>query len=234
MRKHWVIPTALTVVISVLVILLFLNTSFLPLNASDQGRPVDTLFRVMFALGGIIFVLVMVILLYSVLAFRRRPGDMEDGPPLEGHAGLETVWTLVPLAIVVILAVYGGIVLKDIIGPPPGEELVVRVDSFQWGWRFEYPQHGVISPVLRLPVDRPVLLELTSRDVVHSFWVPEFRVKQDAVPGMTTHLRITPTLIGEYRLYCAELCGLAHWAMQAPVSVLDQADFQRWVAEQRR
>ena len=110
----------------------------------------------------------------------------------------------------------------------------VKVIGSQWSWRFEYPQYGITSAELRVPVDKQVLLKLTSTDVIHSFWVPEFRVKQDAVPGdnMIKDLRITPTLIGDYKVRCAELCGRQHAYMESPVIVKSEADFQAWVTEQ--
>ncbi len=234
MRKHWVVATVLTIGASALLTVFFLRVPLVPAQASKEGRQIDYLLTLQFIIGGAIFALVLVFLLYSVVVFRRRPGDMEDGPPIEGSRALEMVWTVVPLVIVLSLAAYGSVALRDMIGAPPGPELVVKVEARQFGWRFEYPQYGFTSPMLRLPVDQPVLLRITSRDVVHSFWVPEFRTKQDALPGRETRLRITPTLVGDYMVQCAELCGLAHWAMKAPVSVVTADDFQRWVTAQRR
>ena len=164
---------------------------------------------------------------------RSRPGDTEDGPGIQGHNGLEAIWTLVPLAIVIALSVYGAIVLGDITRAAP-QEMEVKVVSSQWSWQFEYPQYGASAPELFLPVNRPAVFKLNSVDVVHSFWVPEFRVKQDAVPGMETVLRITPTREGDYILECAELCGLLHAYMTAPVRVVGEQAFQEWVAGLRR
>ena len=234
MRKHWVILTALVAIASALLTVVFFTVPLVPVAASQQAKPVDSLLKVMFSIGGAIFALVVIVLLYSVVVFRCRPGDTSDGPPLEGHKALETMWTLVPLAIVISLATWGGIELRDMLRPPAEMELVVKVDSFQWGWRFEYPQYGFSSPMLALPADRPVLFRLTSRDVIHSFWIPEFRLKQDSVPGRETYLRITPTRPGDYGLRCAELCGRAHWAMQAQVKVVDADAFQRWAEGMRR
>jgi cytochrome c oxidase subunit 2 len=109
--------------------------------------------------------------------------------------------------------------------------LTVKVTGFQWAWAFEYPE-GFISPELVLPKDVRVNMSMEARDVLHSFWIPEMRVKQDLVPGQTTDLRFTPTLVGEYKVRCAELCGLSHWSMETPVRVLEQADYDQWVSEQ--
>jgi cytochrome c oxidase subunit 2 len=109
----------------------------------------------------------------------------------------------------------------------------VNVIGSQWAWRFEYPDLGISSTDLFLPVDKQALLRLSSTDVIHSFWVPEFRVKQDALPGegFERELRITPSEIGEYKTRCAELCGRLHYNMEAPVSVLSQEDYDGWVQE---
>ncbi len=112
------------------------------------------------------------------------------------------------------------------------DELVVEVTGFQYGWNFTYPESGVSSSELYLPVGRQVLFKITSRDVIHSFWVPEFRIKQDAVPGRWTTLRVTPDKVGDYRIRCAEICGYAHSAMYAPVVAVEPADFEAWLAGQ--
>ena len=110
--------------------------------------------------------------------------------------------------------------------------MVVKVTAQQWSWSFEYPSYGVTSTELHLPVDKQVLLQMTSRDVIHSFWVPEFRPKQDLVPGRITQLRITPTLIGNYKVRCAEMCGTSHAYMEQPVVVTNKADFDVWMGEE--
>ena len=105
----------------------------------------------------------------------------------------------------------------------------------QWAWRFEYPQSGVTSDTLILPLNKQAILYLRSEDVIHSFWVPEFRVKQDALPGgedFIRDLRITPSMLGDYKVRCAELCGTQHAAMQSPVKVVSQDEFTEWLASQ--
>ena len=243
MRKHSIVLALLISLSSAVLVWVFLKVQLTPAVASTQAQAIDKLFRILFAIGGVILALCLVTLIYVAVAFRRPQEDMEDGPPLQGHTALEMGWTLVPLAIVIALGIYGAVVLRDISPPPPRTELEVqgfafrlevRVTAFQWGWGFQYPQYGITSPELRLPVGRPVLLRLTSRDVIHSFWVPEFRVKQDAVPGKEFLLWVTPTKEGHYKVYCAELCGLAHALMAAPVTVMPVADFERWVKEAPR
>jgi cytochrome c oxidase subunit 2 len=115
------------------------------------------------------------------------------------------------------------------------EAMIVKVTGLQWAWTFEYePVNGlaVVSDELHVPVGKQVLLRMTSNDVIHSFWVPEFRVKQDLVPGRITELRVTPTLEGNYKVRCAELCGTSHYSMEKPVVVSSQEDFDAWMSEQ--
>jgi cytochrome c oxidase subunit 2 len=111
--------------------------------------------------------------------------------------------------------------------------LQVKVNAGQWFWQYQYPEYGVTSTDLYLPVNVQVNLQMTSVDVIHSFWVPEFRVKQDLVPGRTVELRVTPTLIGQYKVRCAELCGLRHAYMEGAVNVVSQSDFTKWISEQQ-
>ncbi|MGW8252123.1 MAG: cytochrome c oxidase subunit II, partial [Anaerolineales bacterium] len=152
---------------------------------------------------------------------------------VEGSTRLEVFWTAVPLATVLVFAYLGSWSLGETTRADP-KPLEVNVIGSQWVWRFEYPALGIVSNELRLPEKKQTLLHLWSLDVIHSFWVPEFRVKQDALPGeeLARDLRITPTEPGTYTLLCAELCGLRHTYMQAPVIVMPQADFDSWVAEQ--
>ncbi len=127
-----------------------------------------------------------------------------------------------------------GAILSETLRSDP-QALEVKVVGQQWSWRFEYPDSGIVSTELVLPVNKQTLLHLSSTDVIHSFWVPEFRVKQDALPGgpeFVRDLRITPTIVGEYKVRCAELCGVQHAYMEAPVKIVSQANYEAWVNEQ--
>jgi cytochrome c oxidase subunit 2 len=178
-----------------------------------------------------LFALIMVFMIYSVFVFRRKDGDETDGPHTHGNTALEIGWTIVPTFIVVGFGVWGAVTLNDITSPKPGE-MTVQATGKQWVWSFSYPeQNGIGSAELVLPVNRTIVMEMEAVDVLHSFWVPEFRVKQDLVPGRKTNLRFTPTETGEYALRCAEICGLNHTQMVATVRVLDEAGFQAWVDE---
>jgi cytochrome c oxidase subunit 2 len=231
--KHYVIAGVLTAVLSVLTYLVLQAVGLLPQAASVQAGPIDRMVQLQLWMISFLFSLIVVFILYSVVVFRRRKNEPGDGTYFKGSTGLEVLWTLFPLATVVYLSFIGAQALGEVTTEEPNP-LEINVIAFQWGWIFEYPEQGVQSNVLYMPVDRQSLLHLTSRDVIHSFWVPEFRVKQDALPGenLVRDLRVTPTELGEYQVMCAELCGGAHAYMNSPVRVVSQADFDAWLAEQ--
>jgi cytochrome c oxidase subunit 2 len=202
-----------------------------PETANAQAQQIDSMFNGHYWMISFLFALIMVIMLYSVVVFRRRPGDETDGPHVHGNTALEVGWTIIPTIVVIGFGVWGAFVMNDMTAPKE-DEMVIRVTGRQWSWSFEYPeQEDIASAELILPVGQPVLLEMESEDVLHSFWVPEFRVKQDLVPGRTTELRITPTEVGDYKLRCAEICGLEHAAMLADVRVVSETEFVAWVDE---
>ena len=179
-----------------------------------------------------LFSLIIVALSYSLIVFRRRKGDTEDGAYITGNNGLEVTWTFIPLVVVIVLAYVGAGSLGVIRRIDPSA-LVVKVIAQQWSWQFQYPDYGIVTTDLMLPVGKQVDLQLTSRDVIHGFWIPEFRVKQDLVPGRTTDLRVTPTLIGDFTLRCSVLCGTKHAYMLSKVNVVSQADFDAWITQQQ-
>ncbi len=228
--KHAIAVAVLTLVSTVGLYFLFRWMFTLPTAASTQAGPIDTMFQSHFIMMAFLFSLIMVMMLYSVAVFRRRPDDTEDGPHIHGHTGLEIAWTVIPTLVVVGFGIYGTVVLGDITSEQDNE-MVVSVVGQQWSWSFEYPEADVNSARLVLPVGQPVLLELESTDVLHSFWVPEFRVKQDLVPGEMKTLRITPTELGSYRLRCAEICGTGHSDMLADVEVVSQTDFEQFLID---
>lgn len=231
--KHFAIVGVLVIVATVAVNAGLNAVGLMPVEASEQARVIDRLFSLHVTVISFLFSLIVVFMLYSVVVFRRKPGDTSDGDHFEGHTGLEVAWTLGPLALVMLFAGLGAQALADTRRPEPNA-YVVNVVASQWSWSFEYPDSGVTSTSLNLPVNRQVVLQLTSQDVIHSFWVPEFRVKQDALPGdkLVKELRLTPTLIGQYKVRCAELCGRQHAYMEAPVVVMSQADFDAWITKE--
>jgi cytochrome c oxidase subunit II len=199
--------------------------------ASEEAPKIDTLLDVMIILSSFVFSIVMVMLGYSVWRYRAKPGDEGDGEPIHGNTKLEITWTVIPTVIVLVGAIYSWIVLDDIEARAE-DRTQVDVTAQQFKWTFEYPDEGVMSNELHVPVDKQAEFELSALDVIHSFWVPEWRVKKDAVPGITTSVVATPDQEGTYSLVCTELCGIGHSTMRAFVIVESQEKFDRWISKQ--
>jgi cytochrome c oxidase subunit II len=231
--KHYVFAGILTAILTVVTYLFLQAIGLLPPPASVQAEPIDSMIEIQLGLISFLFSLIVVFIIYSVVIFRQRKNEQGEGTYFKGSTGLEVVWTLFPLATVIGLSFLGAQALGEVRQADP-QAKTINVISFQWGWIFEYPEEGIQSNDLYMPVDKQVLLRLTSRDVIHSFWVKEFRIKQDALPGenLVKEVRVTPNKIGEYQVMCAELCGGAHAYMTAPVKVVSQADFDSWIADQ--
>jgi cytochrome c oxidase subunit 2 len=205
---------------------------WLPEQASEERQGMDLVFWVTVGICIFVFAIVASVSIYAGVKFRVRPDDESDGPPIHGHTGIEIVWTAVPAALVTIIAVLSAIVLAQN-EDPKGDPLRVDVLAQQYAWQFTYPEQGGIKATsLYLPIDRSTKLVLRARDVIHSFWVPEFGQKQDAVPGIVTTILVTPTKTGEYRLICTELCGLGHALMRTRAIVLSEDDFEAWTQKQ--
>jgi cytochrome c oxidase subunit II len=208
---------------------------WLPPVASKERHRIDIVFWVATGICVGIFTIVASVIAYSVLKFRRAPDDDSDGPPIHGHTGLEIVWTAIPAVLVTVIAVVSSIVLVKN-GRAGHDPLRVEVTAQQFEWTFKYTNHGaegITSPVLYLPRDESVKLTILSVDVIHSFWVPEFGQKQDAVPGTTQHLVVTPTRDGTYPVICTELCGLGHATMRTQVVVMEPNQFAAWAQKQK-
>jgi cytochrome c oxidase subunit 2 len=238
LRSH---PLAQLVVIAVIGavigVLLALSIHWFPPRASTQARSVDHLYNIMLIVSVPIFVVVETVVIFSVWKFRMRPGqENQDGPPIHGNTTIEVVWTALPAVLLVSLCTYSYIVLHRDERKRPGE-MVVNVTGQQFAWSFAYPQPAGTPPVrsfeLYLPVNRPVRFEIQSKDVIHAFWIPAFRLQEDAVPGITTSYRVTPTRRGAYPIVCAELCGLGHTTMRTLVHVVTPQQFAGWMAQQK-
>lgn len=233
--KHFVIVAVIVFITAIITIIGLSRVRWMSTPASAQAHSVDSLLGIELVAIGFLFALVMVFMLYSIVAFRRRNNEETDGDHFEGHTKLEITWTVLPLITVLALSVLGARGLAQATSAK-ADEMKVHVTAFSWGWKFAYPDLGIdASPTLYLPVDQHILLQMNSvdTDVIHDFWVPEFRVKQDLVPGVPTQLRITPNKIGQYTVMCDELCGTGHTDMQAPIQVVSAGDFDAWVAAQQ-
>jgi cytochrome c oxidase subunit 2 len=223
------------VVLSAIGIAIGLSIDWFPLQASTAAHKIDTLYDVLVIASVPVFVLVMTVAIYSVIRFRARPGDLSDGAPIHGNTRLEVVWVTIPFLLVSGLAGYAWVVLDDIEAKEPNT-MTVNVRAQQFAWRFSYPGEGkkVESNDLVVPLNRHIKFNVRTNDVIHDFWVPEFRLKTDAVPGLTTNIRVTPDRIGHYQVVCAELCGLGHSTMRASVRVVRPPVFTAWLAKRRK
>ena len=210
---------------------LALVPGWLPEQASDEAGRIDFVFWFVTAICVFIFAVVASITIYAIWKFRAAPDDDSDGPPIHGHTGLEIAWTAVPTVLVTAIAIVSAIVLAkdDAQGANP---LRIEVTGQQFFWSYRYPGYdNKESSVLRLPVNRSVVLRMTAKDVIHSFWVPEFRQKQDLVPGIHPTLHITPNKVGTYPVICTELCGLGHALMRSRVVVMEPDKFDAWASK---
>ena len=202
---------------------------------SENAASVATLFWIVLGIAAAVFVIVEGLLIYAVLRYRRRYPD-EVPPQVYGNTRLEVIWTVVPALIMVTLF---GLTLRQLQRERsvPLDAMVVEVTGQQWFWEFTYPETNITvnsqSGNLVLPADRPILFEVRSKDVIHSFWIPELAGKIDAIPGRTTTIWFEAEP-GVYAGQCAEYCGLEHYAMLFDVEVLPAAQFDAWMAEQVR
>jgi cytochrome c oxidase subunit 2 len=207
---------------------------WLPTADSKEADRIHFVFWFTTAICIAIFALVAAVIVYSVMTFRAGPDDESDGLPLHGSTGLEIVWTAVPAVLVTAISIVAGVVLVQN-SRAGNHALRVNVTAQQFVWSFQYPSQGnITSPTLNIPVDRSIELHLKSVDVIHSFWVPNFGQKQDAVPGIETKLVVSPTHVGTFPLICTELCGLGHALMRTNAVVSTTQDWQTWVKQQQQ
>lgn len=210
-----------------------------PPPATPSGHSIQTVYWVIFGICAVVFVGVETTLLLFVFRYRRRRHVPEtaEGPQIHGNTRLEIFWTLVPALVLVGIAFFVFAKTPAVRASGAAESagaMRVRVESHQFYWEYRYPNGAISVDTLRLPVDRPVRLELVSFDVNHSWWVPELTGKLDAIPGRTNVLRFTPMRTGTFTGYCAELCGIQHAVMRTDVEVMSQDAFDSWVTTRGR
>ena len=198
------------------VVALLVTPSWFPVAAATQAKRQDELYFWLLVMSSFILALVVTFLVYMLWKFRAKPGDESDGVPIHGHTGLEVVWTVIPIVIVLGFAIYGAAALgrNEALAR---DHMVVDVQGQQFAWTFTYPSYGNLKTgILALPVGRQVEFRITAvrHDVLHSFYIPAFRLKQDAVPGLPQKLIATPDRVGTYMVTCAELCGIGHSQMR--------------------
>lgn len=222
---------AATVALAAAISAVMLSINWDGQEASTAAPKIDQLLNVMIVLSAFVFSLVIVMLFYALWKFKAKPGDESDGEPIHGNTRLEIAWTVIPTIIVLFGAGYSWSVLHDI-EKPAKNAMTVDVFSQQYAWSFGYPGKGdvYIEGEMHVPDNRQIQFKMHAEDVIHSFWVPEWRIKKDNVPGITTTAIVTPDRLGTYQLICTELCGFGHASMRAKVVVETPANFRKWVA----
>ena len=208
-----------------------------PAPQTPSGEAISRLYWIVFAVCAVVFVLVEGALIYFIVRFRRRadtPAEAE-GPQVHGNTRLEIIWTAIPAIILAALAIFTFTQIPAVQarGVENEQRLTIRVEAHQFYWEYRYPGGETTVNTLYVPVDKPVELELTGMDVIHSWWVPELTGKMDAIPGRMNTLRFVPETTGDFEGKCAELCGIQHAFMPTTVTVLDQGDFESTLAAQQ-
>jgi cytochrome c oxidase subunit 2 len=200
---------------------------------SGTAQDVADLFWIVTGVAAVVFVIVEGLLIFAVVRYRRRFPD-ETPEQIEGNTRLETIWTIIPALILIVLFGLALRVLK-VEDNPPADAYVVEVTGHQWFWEFNYPETEITTNSrtddLYIPANEPVVFEVRSADVIHSFWVPELSGKMDAIPGHTNTLWFEAKE-GTYAGECAEFCGLEHYAMLFTVQVVPRDEFDGWMADQ--
>ena len=209
-----------------------------PAPVTVQGQDVSSLYWLFMAGAALVFVVVAGLIGWSIVRYRATP---DNGAASDFHTNvrLELVWWALPTLLVIGLFAVSARVLADVDRHSDASALTVQVEAFQWQWRFTYPDGGPTitgqldqPPQVVLPVGREITFELTSPDVVHSFYVPDFLIKRDAVPGITNAITLTIDRAGTYTGQCAEFCGLLHSDMRFSIRAVDQPEFDAWLRQQ--
>ena len=227
--------TAFIVVLSI-VMVIYIEMMRLPIGLEQAGAPadsVDDLFRFLGAVAACIFNVVTIYTVYFAIVFRAPKDAPANSIGVQIHDApvLEFWWTAIPTILVIILSIYSVKIWADLQNTA-GDVLTVEAIGYQFGFQFRYPKLANPTTELHLPVNTPTTIHVTSRDVIHGFWLPEFRMKVDMVPGLVNTIRITPNRIDKYRIVCSEFCGVLHGAMAGVVVVQSQQDFAKWFAVQ--
>ncbi len=193
-------------------------------GASNIADEVDLAFLVIVSISVVLLCLITFLMIFFVIKYSRKRNPTPT--QIKSNVLLEVIWTVIPTILVLIMFYYGWKGF-DLMRTVPENTMVVKVTARMWSWLFEY-ENGKSDDTLFVPLNQPVKLALGSTDVIHSLFIPAFRIKEDAVPGMETHLWFTPTETGSYDLFCAEYCGVQHSAMLSKVVVLPTEDFAEW------
>ena len=229
--RTWAKLVGIVLASSVVGIAIGLGLDWFPAQGSTIAHKIDTFWDVLLVLSIPIFCAVATIVGFSMFRWRMRPGEEQlDGPPIHGNTRLEIAWTVIPTIIVLFAGAWSWKVLDEI-EEPNANHMTVDIFSQQYAWSFGYPgkEYAYSQGILHVPVNKQIVFKMHSQDVIHSFWVPQWRIKKDNVPGITTTAIVTPTKTGTYQLICTELCGFGHSSMRAKVIVQSPSAFNKWV-----
>ena len=241
-RRAWLFATTLAVMIALT--LVSAGPAYaqdgVPPSALDpkgpNGAAIASLFGIVMAIAVVVFVIVEGMLLFSAWRFRQRPNDTTEPKQVHGNTRFEIAWTIAPAIIVVVLFVLALQTQQTLNAKPgqPGDQLTVKVIGHQWWWEYQYPDLNITTATdLVIPVGKVVNLEISSVDVIHSFWIPQLNGKTDAFPNRVNRSWILADAAGTFYGQCAELCGPSHANMRSVVIAKDQADFDAWVQQQQ-
>ena len=212
-----------------------------PDSVSTFAPKIDGIFMLILWITGIVFLLVEGALLWFLIHYRQRDG--RKATYIHGNNIAEIIWTVIPALVVIYLAVCSQRVWSEIQGPPPPHQVEVQVTAEQFAWNFTYAgpdgKLGTADDVqtinqFHVPIGQVVLVDIKSKDVIHSFFLPQFRIKRDAVPGLTSRIWLQATKTGNFEVVCAELCGLGHYRMRGFVTVETPEAFAAWIAEKQQ
>lgn len=240
MKRDYILSGLAWIVLTVITEFLIFQFNLFPASASPEAALIDEAFHLLLVLAAPVFTFVLVGLLYGVLRFRVTGEPAEDGPPIRTNPFVNWLWLAVTSGLAVYVIINPGYTGIRELTRDTSQDLTIKVTASQWQWDFSYVRSGVEiidANELVLPVDQRVKFEITSKDVIHSFWIPAFRMKIDALPGRTTVMYVTPDELGSfsedsmYRVQCAELCGTGHPRMRTGLRILEAADFDQWLQE---
>jgi len=207
---------------------IFKGLPFFPVQASEQAAQVDGIYFFMVAITAFFSLLIAILIVVFAIKFRRRNDD-EIGVAIHGSLALELLWTFIPLGIAMVMFAWGAKVFFDLYRPPAGA-MEIFVVGKQWMWKAQHADGQREINELHVPIGRPVKLIMGSEDVIHSYYIPAFRVKADVIPGRYNSLWFTATKPGRYHLFCAEYCGTKHSGMIGWITAMEPADYQAWLA----
>jgi cytochrome c oxidase subunit II len=207
---------------------MFSDLPFFPVQASTMASRVDDFYYFLIAVSLVFGLLIAGAVIYFAVKYRRR-SDADRPAEIHGSLALELAWTLIPFGLAMVMFAWSANLYLQMVRPPD-DALPIFVVGKQWMWKLQHLEGRREINQLHVPVGRPIKLIMTSEDVIHSFYVPAFRMKQDVVPGRYTSTWFEATQVGTYHLFCAEYCGTEHSGMIGSIVVMEQADYQNWLS----